>query len=102
MELRAGTQVCKLKEKIKASSLKYIKLEVLSTHCTEQDEAQSSPGHFPQAQQTYLNQVMLYPGSDSRDQSRPDRLSALLSIQQDEPCLPTQPSHHFNQTNPYS
>lgn len=32
MELRAGTQVCRFKEKIKASSLKYIKLEIMSTH----------------------------------------------------------------------
>ena len=32
MELRAGTQVCTFKERIRAKSLNYLKLEITSTH----------------------------------------------------------------------
>ncbi len=46
LELKAGVQIVKLREKIRASDINYFKLEILKTH--------------GQSEKTYLNQVFLY------------------------------------------
>ena len=53
MELRAGTQVFKLKEKIHNSDIKWMRLEIIKSY----DQGGNLAGT---QQKTYLNQVMLY------------------------------------------
>jgi len=66
---KAGTQVCTLRERVRAKSLKFIKLEILGTFSQSADShpLQFKPteqkhvfGAKQFAQQTYLNQIMLY------------------------------------------
>ena len=49
MELRAGTQVFKLKEKIGSMDVKWLRIEILKNH-----------DHAQMMTKTYINQIMLY------------------------------------------
>ena len=75
LEQKAGTQICSLRERVRAKSLKFIKLEILSTFTTinslESADQQATRAivqrknsytskHQQPSQQTYLNQIMLY------------------------------------------
>ena len=52
MELRAGTQVFKLKEKIHSGDIKWMRLEIIKNF--------DQSGNMGGQTKTYLNQVMLY------------------------------------------
>ena len=54
MELRPGTQVFKLKEKIHSSDIKWMRLEIIKSY----DQGANIGGGTQQ--KTYINQVMLY------------------------------------------